>query len=205
MISVDLLAKLGALLIGAVSTFKLVSDWLSSRQGRIREEYKFARSFLDDVERNPAMHPFLKAKGYQAIAGDANLATSEIEYLLTLHDSPRALKDYALGKPYLQHFATAGKVQISYRPKYRGGWARTWRKSWYFALYLLFVLAAFAPLLLPAFKALPPARALTLFAFTLLVFVPPGFLALRSGVRIARAEALVKYQATGGRGTLVAE
>jgi hypothetical protein len=202
---IDLLAKLGALAIGAVSTLKLAYDWLYGRQGRIREEYKFAREFLADLERAPKMHPFLREKGYQAIAGDTRLAAGEIEYLLTLRDSPRALKDYVLGRPYLQHFATAGEKQLAFSPKFRSRWPRLWRKLWYLTLYFLFFAGAFLPLLLPALKALPPGQALVLFAFSFVLFVPPGFLALRAGVRIARAEALVEHQHKNPGGILLAQ
>ncbi len=202
---IDLIAKLGALFIGAVSTLKLAHAWLYERQGRIREEYKFAREFLADLERTPKMHPFLREKGYQAIAGDARLTAGEIEYLLTFHDSPRALKDCVLGRPYLQYFATAGERQFSFSPRFKPLWQRRWRKFLYLALYFLFFAGAFLPLLLPTLKALPQEQVLVLFAFSLVLFVPPAFLALRAGVRIARAEVLVEHQYQNPGGILLAE
>jgi hypothetical protein len=191
---IDMIAKLGALLIGAVSTLKLTYDWLYSRQGRIREEYKFAREFFLDMERYPKMHPFLKEKGFQAIAGDTRLAACEIEYLLGLNGSPQALRDYVLGRPYLQYFSTAGNEQISFRAKYKSHWSRLWRKICYLILYFISFAAAFTPLLMPAVRAMPPVQALGLFAFTFMLFSPPSFIALRAGIRIARAEALLESQ-----------
>jgi len=200
----DLIAKLGALLLGAISTLKLTYDWLYGRQGRLREEYRFANDFLSALRENSQMHPFVRQKGYQAIAGDTRLSANEIEYLLTLHDSARALRDYVLGRPYLKHFATAKETQITFQPKYEARWPRLWRKSWYLGLYFVFFAAAFAPLILPAFKSLQPSHALVLFAFTFPLLVPPGFLALRAGVRIARAEVLVANQHKHTQGILLA-
>lgn len=191
---IDLIAKIGALLLGSISTLKLTYDWLYSRKGRLRDEYKFAKYFLKDLEENRQMHPFVKQKGFQAIAGDSRLSASEIEYLLTLHDSARALRDYVLGRPYLQHYATAQANQVAFQKKYQLKWPRLWRKLCYLGLYFLFFTGAFAPLFLPAFKSLQASQSLVLFAFTFSLLAPPGFLALRAGVRINRAEHLVANQ-----------
>jgi hypothetical protein len=199
-----LASKLGALLLGAISTLKLTSDWLYGSQGRLREEYKFAKEFLNHLSEEPLMHPFLKQKGYQAIAGDTQLTALEIEYLLTLHDSARALKDYVLGRLYLKHFATAAESQITFLPKYKARWPRLWRKTLYFILYMLFFSCAFSPLLLPTLKSLQSIHELGLLAITFTLFMPPGFLALRAGVRITRAEALVANQHKHSQGILLA-
>lgn len=191
---IDLITKTGALILGAISTLKLAYDWLYGRQGRLRDEYKFAKEFLKDLGENRQMHPFVKQKGFQAIAGDARLSSSEIEYLLTLNDSARALRDYVLGRPYLQHYATAQANQVTFQEKYQPKLTRLWRKIWYLGLYFVFFAGVFSPLFLPAFKALQASQALVLFAFTFSLLVPPGFLALRAGVRIARAENLVVNQ-----------
>jgi hypothetical protein len=199
---IDLFAKVGALILGSISTLKLTYDWLHGRQGRLRDEYKFANDFLRDLAQNKSMHPFVKQKGYQAIAGDTRLSASEIEYLLTLHDSARALRDYVLGRPYLEHYATAQESQIAFQPKYKGRWPRLWRKSVYITMYFLFFVGAFAPLVLPAFKSLQASQALVLFTFSFMLLIPPGFLALRAGVRIVRAEVLVNSQHKHSEGIL---
>lgn len=201
--NLDLIAKLGALALGAISTLKLTYDWLYVRKGRLREEYKFASEFLRELNQNRDMHPFVKQKGYQAIAGDTRLSANEIEYLLTLNDSAQALRDYVLGKPYLTHFATAKEAQITFLPKYKSRWPRLWRKLGYLLLYFLFFMGAFAPIYLSAFKSLQPTQALLLLCFTFPLLVPPGFLALRAGVRIARAEVLVTNQHQYSRDTVL--
>jgi hypothetical protein len=171
-----------------------VYEWLYGRHGRLREEYKFARDFLKDLKDDPDLHPFLKQKGYQAIAGDATLSASEIEYLLELHDSGRALKDYVLGRPYLQHFTTAANQKVAFSTRYETAWSRNWRSLMYFMLYMALFMGAFSPMFIPSVKAASLLDRTLYLAFTLLLFSPAAFLALRAGARIARAEALVKNQ-----------
>lgn len=201
----DVVIKFATLLGGAVATWRVVVELLRGRHGHLREEYRFARDFIKEVSESPKMHPFLRQKGYQAIAGDTRLSAGEIEYLLTLHDSARSLKDYVLGKPYLEHLATAAGSQIVFKKRFEPRWPRLSRKAIFFVLYLLCYFAGFAPVAFPAFKAMPPAQALVTFAFTAALFFPAGFLALRAGVRIARAETLVKNQQKHSQGIVVAQ
>ena len=191
---IDLTIKLGSLTLGAIATMKIVYEWLYGRYGRLREEYKFARDFFKDLKDDPDLHPFLKQKGYQAIAGDTKLSASEIEYLLELHDSARALKDYVLGRPYLRHFTTAANQRVAFEPRYETAWSRNWRSLMYFLLYMTFFVGAFSPMFIPSVEAASLLDKTLYFAFTLLLFLPAAFLALRAVTRIARAEVLVKNQ-----------
>jgi len=190
----ELLYKLATFLLGAVATWRVVVELIRGRHGSLRDEYKFAKEFLQELKANPDMHPFLKQKGFQAIAGDPRLSTLEIEYLLSLQDSARALQDYVLGSAYLVHQVTAGAKQITFKKKYMRPWARHWRKAGYLVLYAFFYLVGVAPLILPAFKVLQISSALTTFVFSVVFFFPAAFLALRAGYRISRAEVLVSTQ-----------
>jgi hypothetical protein len=191
----EFLVKLAGLLLSSIATIRLASEWLHGRQSRLRQEYKFAREFFQDLETKNTMHPFLKQKGYQAIAANGTLSAKEIAYLLTLHDPARALRDYSIGRKYLLHVATNHSTEITFSPRYRSKWARLWRKSLYFLLYLVAFLAAFSPVLLPMQSAIPSDKLWYLLCSSMLLFAPPGILSLRAGARIARAEALVKKQA----------
>jgi len=193
-INLDLSIKIGTWLLGVISTLFLAINWRISHRGRLREEYKFARDFMFDLKEHSDMHPFLRQKGYQAIAGGTLLSASEIEYLLMLRDSADALKDYVTGRKYLKHFATAGEQQITFAPKFEKPWPRLWRKGWYFTWYFVFFAFAFAPFLMSSVHSLEPRQVVLLFGFTLGVFVPLGTFSLRAGVRIARAEVLVARQ-----------
>lgn len=201
----DLVIKIATLLLGAIATMKVVYEWLYGKHDRLREEYKFARDFLKDLKDDPDLHPFLKQKGYQAIAGDITLSANEIEYLLELQNSGRALKDYVVGRPYLRHFTTATNQKVAFESRYQSGWSRNWRKAMYFILYMTLFMCAFSPILLTDVKASSLADKTLYLAFTLLLFAPAAILALRAGVRIARAEALVKNQQKHAQPIVVSE
>ncbi len=96
----DLIYKFGMFIPLAIVVWMKYSEFRLARHGRLREEYRFAREFLTDLMSPAGMHPFVRRKGYQAIAGDTRLSAAEIEYLLNLDDGARALKDYVLGRKY---------------------------------------------------------------------------------------------------------
>jgi hypothetical protein len=172
-----------------------VAIW-NAAQGRrknLKEDYAFAKGFFADLT-NADLHPLLREKGYKAIAGDPRITGAEVAYLLRVAPAGDALKDYIIGKHYLTHFATAGNSQIAFKPKYKKVWARRIRQSVYFVMYMIFILVALNPLLIPKYG---PFRAFEPISATLLgclAFLPLAFLALKQAVKISRAEALVKRQ-----------
>lgn len=190
----DLFYKTGMLIIGAIGTWKLVVEFLRGRHGHLREDYRFAQEFLSNLASNPKMHPFLLQKGYQAIAGDTRLSAAEIEYLLTLQDAPRALKDFILGRPYLEYLATASGANIVLKTKFQRRWSRLWRKG----LYLILYAGCYSLGVSPIFFA-KSGQMLPMFVLTASVYFPAGFFALRAGVRLARAEVLVENQHKHGQ------
>src|SRR5690606_19252263 len=142
-----------------------------------REEYKFAKEFLDEVSAKEKLHPFLREKGYQAIAGDNQIAADEIEYLLSLKGSERALRDYVLGRPYLEHLPDAGDLQIAFKKKYTSKWSRHLSKFFYLGVYIALAFLAVSPLLFSRFlfkNSAQPFIAFIIFAF---VFGPYAWVA----------------------------
>ncbi len=113
----------------------------------LRDEYKFAKEFMEALHAPDSMHPFLREKGFQAIAGDNQLSADEVEYLLSLQKPDQALRDYVLGKRYLDHLPHMGNLQVKFRAKYEGSWSRNWRKTFYLLAYTLLVFLALSPLL----------------------------------------------------------
>lgn len=190
----DTLYKAGMLIVGVIGTWKLVVEFLRGRHGHLREEYRFAQEFLSDVAENPKMHPFLLQKGYQAIAGDTRLSAAEIEYLLTLQDAPRALRDFILGRPYLDYMATLSGAKIVLKSRFQRRWPRWWRKGMYIVLYVGCYSLGVSPIYLAE-----AGQVLPMFALTGSVCFPAGYLALKAGVRIARAEILVQNQHKNGQ------
>lgn len=160
----------------------------------MRDEYSFAKTFFEEVSSNPALHPFLREKGYQAIAGDRQLSADEIEYLLSLEKPDRALRDYVLGRQYLDHLPQSGNLQIDFKKRYKNKWSRTWRMYVYSALYLLFSLTAFSPLVLSQVFDFSNAQTAQSLILSVSVFGPYGWFFLKTAAHIYRAQKLVENQ-----------
>ena len=185
--------KVLVLVVGAaIGPIKLFYDIWIARRSRTREEYYFAKEFLSEVKDNKNLHPFLKAKGYQAVAGDTKLRGEEIEYLLSLQEPDRALSDYVLGQGYLEHFPHTGTVEITYKKPFKASWSRWLLKSLFLGGYIVMYLLAAAPFVWPFFferTAVPSGLVVST--------VVCGFSAwfsLKELARLVRAEKLVKRQ-----------
>jgi len=192
--NLDVVVTVTGLLGGAFSTWKIFSDLQLGRQSRMREDYKFAQGFFSDLALNPHMLPFLKQKGLQAIAGDTRLVAEEIEYLLTLHNSAEALRNFVLGRKYVEFLVTATGAQVVFLPEYKSKKKRTLQKWLYLAMYFVFYCGAVAPLIALMFERTSPQEALAEFALTALIFLPACFFAIKAGVKISKAEKLVENQ-----------
>ncbi len=182
-------------MIGLIGAGRLIYDLLTSQPGRLREEYRFAKEFLLDQDKVPAMHPFMREKGYQAIAGDTRLSADEIEYLLSLQGASRALRDYTLGRQYLRHLPQQGNLQVQFKEKYESIVARRVRKYWFLAAYAALSFSGFFPFVFSRVLFRDPSDMLFVTGVTLLVFLPSAWLSLRSAIRLDRAEKLVQHQA----------
>lgn len=190
----DVFSRVATFVLGAVGAAKIFYEMSIGKRSRMREEYKFARDFLGEVDSNEKMHPFLRERGYQAIAGDNRLTSEEVAYLLSLKGPDRALSDYVLGRPYLAHLPETGNLQVSFKRKFSSKWSRRWRMWLYLAFYLVSAFAAFSPLLFSKLFFKSSEETLVGFAVCLVVFAPYAWFSLRASSRIYRAEKLVQYQ-----------
>ncbi|MFL6697459.1 MAG: hypothetical protein ACJ8GJ_09855 [Vitreoscilla sp.] len=174
---------------------KLFLELSTMQHGRRREEYKFAKEFLDAIEAKPNMHPLLKTKGYRAIAGDNTLAPNEIEYLISLEDPDQTLRDYVRGRKYLTHDPRLTDKEVAFKPKYAPRFARRWRIAVYFVSYAVSAFIAFAPLWFGKywFKSVP--QMLTVFLVSATIFGFFAWQSLSAAVAIDRAAKLVERQA----------
>jgi hypothetical protein len=194
--SVDLesVIKVASFVFGLGSAAKVIYEISTGRRSRMRDEYKFAKEFMEALAAPDPMHPFLREKGFQAIAGDNQLSADEVEYLLLLQKPDRALRDYVLGKRYIDHLPHIGNLQVKFRAKYEGSWSRSWRKTFFLIAYALLVFLAFSPLLLSKLLFKSITEVLAAFGLTLLVFGPYAWFSLVAATRIYRAEKLVQNQ-----------
>lgn len=190
----EMVLKTLSVLVAIVGAAKIIYELVLGGRGRLREEYKFGKEFLSALEENPKMHPFLKEKGYQAIAGDRRLSAVEVEYILSLQNSDRALSDYVLGRSYLEHLQVKGDLQLNFRPKYKSRMSRGWRKVVYFSTYFVLAFLAFSPILISKFLGGDLPKTFVVFGLSLVGFGPFALMALMAGARISRAERLVKNQ-----------
>lgn len=193
--------------LGAVAAIigagRVIYEVTVGKKSRLREDYKFAKEFLNDLKVNPDLHPFAIEKGYQAIAGSTVLKSEEIAYLLSLENPGKCLKDYVLSKNYLQHLNTSGDLQLSFSEKYAAPWARKWRKAWYLTLYFGLAFASLSPLFFVERGITKPVQLLTLLAFTISIFGFYAWESLKSFARIYRGEKLVQNQSKHTRKILL--
>jgi len=200
---IELLIKIVSVLIAAVTAQKAFSEFLQGTRRSLEHDYKFAKEFFKDVDENKTLHPYLREKGFQAIAGSRKVSGAEVEYLLTMSRPSGALRDYSLGRSYLAHFSTAGETQISFKSKYRNSTNRFARKLGYFGMYMTAFVAAFSPLILAPSGIAFDKNPWLATGLGCLTFLPLAFLCLREGVAISRAEALVENQHKFSRSELL--
>lgn len=186
--------SLVSIISAVVAWAKLYSEILGGRRGAMREAYKFANEFLCAVKNDQGMHPYLREKGYQAIAGTRSLGVREVEYLLTIKDSDQAIRDYSFGKKYLEHLPDAGRAQIAFKRKYQDARSRHLIKWFYFVLYAGFVVLVFLPGFIPKELIKGDGNYEALLVINVVFFGYFAGSSLRAGARVARAEELIKNQ-----------
>lgn len=192
--NIELIVQVISIFGGAAAIWKIAAEFLRGKARNLRDEYRFAREFFEELEQKPLMHNFLKQKGYQAIAGDVSLSAEEIEYLLTFNDSVKSIRDYVFGRPYIEYLRTPTNMKIVYKNKYRSHQSRLLRKLWFLFLYLFCYSLWVAPFFLLISNRMAIAKASTLFVFSTIIFLPMAVFSLRAGLRVGRAEALINSQ-----------
>ncbi len=170
-------------IVGVGKTFY---EMRTGNRSRLREEYKFAKDFLEELNNNPNLHPFALEKGYQAIAGTTIVSTEEMNYLLSLKNPSKCLKDYLDGKEYLNKLDAHSDCKFNFKKKYSTFWSRRWRKSLYFIVYFVSFCLAIAPFFLP--------QSFHLLIITMTVYGFCAFCFLDRAGKISSAERLINNQ-----------
>ena len=78
-----ILMKISGLVGSVFTAYKLFQEVFLNKKPRLRDEYKFAKDFLNDIAAVEQRHPYLIEKGYAAISGKESLTAKEIIYLLS--------------------------------------------------------------------------------------------------------------------------
>lgn len=135
------------LFIGLVGVLKNILDISPIRRNRVRDEYKFGKEFLMDLDENPKMHPYLQEVGFAGIAGNKSVDANVIRYLLTLNKPLQSIAYYVEGEKYLR-FKSTGLIQINFPEKYQSERSRRLLKCRNFFGYLFFATLAIVPLII---------------------------------------------------------
>ncbi|MCW7540669.1 hypothetical protein OOT46_22885 [Aquabacterium sp. A7-Y] len=197
----DLVVKAIPAFFGVIGGLKALHEWVLTPRSRLREDYKFTKEVLQDLQQNTTLHPHARDKAYIALAGDATIEPHVVEYLVTLEDV-HALQRYKTGRPYLTDQGTENGIEIVFKEKYRNPRALKIRRVIYGTLYAFSGLVSLSPLFVGPFAdALfnvklfkDSSQMWAALGITMLYGGPLAILSLRSLTRIYRAEALVKNQ-----------
>ncbi len=187
------IAKVALAIVGIITAGKVFFDILIGKKSNLREEYEFAKRFLDEKDKK-SLHPFTLNKGYQAIAGTDTVKSYEIEYILSLKDPVQCLSDFILSRQLFERLDTEGDFKLVFQKKYEKPFSRWWRKVWYLMLYVTLSFAALSPVLLSKSLDVEATNFLLQLLFTLPVFGLYAWIALQAYAKLARGDFLFKNQ-----------
>jgi hypothetical protein len=188
---IETIIKLITAIIAILGATKIIYEFSAGSKLRLREEYRFAKEFLKDVDQEPKLHHLAIERGYYAIAGTSAIKASEIFHLISLASPDKSLKDYVLSRKYVE--LNERNHKIEFRKKYKNRWSRNWRKGLCLTVYFLGSFLAISPFMLTQPFNLEPKFMLSAFA-TIPCFGFFAFDSLRGFIKIMRGEALVKEQ-----------
>lgn len=181
------------LVLGGLGLWISIKQFLMGRRGGLREEYKFAKNFLDDLANEPNMHIFARQKGFQAIAGDPRLPTALTEHILKLSNPVVALQDYVFARGYLKFHPDIEIRKIDFRSFSSKPKIRKYLGNLYFTAFLICYLIVVSPYFFWAFNLLSPVNAAKFFV-VVLPFLLLAIWAARENMQLRRAEKLVEMQ-----------
>ncbi len=189
----ELVTKLILAVVGIITAAKILFDVFLVRRTNYREEYKFAKEFLDQTDKEN-LHPYTLGKGYQAIAGTTAVKASEIKYILSLENPIQCLNDFVLSKQLFERLETDGDFKLRFKDKYKSNFSRLWRKKMYLSLYFILAFAALSPWILSSVFKLEISNFLSLLAFTIPVFGLYAWMSLQAYSKLSRGEFILKNQ-----------
>lgn len=177
-----------------IAVAKFTYDKKSKSKSDLKQDYTFSRSFLLEDLKNYELTPFLKEKGYQAVAGTSAIRADEVEYLLTLEGSGRWLMDYVYCIKYLDKKETLKSKKIAFNEKYKKKQARLIRKFIYLLVYAVFAMLAVFPLINMHTSSVTLIELLIQQSVSFLVFITIAAISLLELIKLVKAEELVNKQ-----------
>jgi len=191
---IELILRLAPILVAVIGVPPLLYNWIMARKGHLRDEFKHAQQFLEDLHSKPDMPQFAKEKGLLALAGNRHVDPKLILHVLDFPSPVRALNDLVRGWRYLELVESSAGNRIDFRPKYRARWRRTWRKVFYSIAYFSLAFMVFSPLLLAAYLNMTTPQLIESMLFSVGCGAPYAYLCMDTVGELYRAEALVTTQ-----------
>jgi hypothetical protein len=191
---IDFFIAFAPVAIGVIGLLPLLKKMIIRSNESLRAEYIFAKEFLTDIENIPKMHPFTKEKGYQALANNQKIHSEEAEFLLTLTNPVNTLRNFILGREYLELANDSGNKYICFSSKYKLTSSRKWHKLKYTFFYFLFVSLASTPIFISIWIPMNSIQFGIFILVTLSIFCSFAWLSLRKVAYMQNAEALISTQ-----------
>lgn len=166
---------------------KVISDFKIGNKNDAREEYRFAKEFLSDLN-NEKLHLFAIQKGYQVIADNRFLNIEAIKYILSLTDPIQSLKDLKLAKNIV-HYNEKCAI-FTFKTIYKLTSIRWGMKIFFFLIYVL--LSSAITFLLMFDEQLKLTIQELIFSIPILAYI--AITSLLACLKIKQAEALVNKQ-----------
>lgn len=183
---------LGSALLSGFALIKAVSALPWFRKSDPREDYRFLKEFLQDLELNKDMPLYLQDRGYRGLVRGAKVEPALIQCALKVRTYQDALTDCALGHQFLEATLTGSGPQLSFKAAYLSERSRKQFRRKSFALYALYYFLTTSPALFAMWSSANDPRYLWMLIFTVPAFGPLTVLTLRKGKRLDAAERLVK-------------
>jgi len=190
-VDIEIIIKITTAIFAVLGAAKIIYEFSSGSKLKLREEYRFAKEFLNDIDQKPKPHHLAIERGYYAIAGTSAIKASEISHLISLSSPDKSLKDYVLSRKYVELNERSHKIE--FRKKYKNRWSRNWRKGLCLTVYFLGSFLAISPFILTHPFNLELKFMLLAFA-TIPCFGFFAFDSLRGFIKIMRGETLVNEQ-----------
>lgn len=191
---IEFLVKLIPALVAVIGVPTLLYNLQMARKGHLREEYKHAQAFFENLRNNRDMDPFERELGLVSLAGNRYIDPELILFVLTIPSPVRALRDLVRGRDYVELCPEAEGKRLQFKAEFRNVWRRRARKAFHSVAYFILAFLSLSPLFLGALLHMSVAQVVQAMFLTVGCCVPYAWLSLREVTAIYRAEALLRSQ-----------
>ncbi len=189
----QLIASGGVIISGVIGLWKLRREAMKSPKISLREDYFFARDFFRDLQAG-SLNPVVSEIGYQAIAGNPEITSDEVAYILGFKNFKKSIEFYMEARILLEFYSTASSEKIKFKKLYRSAKIRKFLKAFYIVGYFLSYGVGVLPIFYVIYEKLSPSTGFVYFIFSGAMFFPLAYILLNAGSRISRAERVINFQ-----------